>query len=506
MRKTISLNGSWDFMPIYQRHVSCLPQEVSYAEQQVYVPSSWRQSHPQYRIEKYGFDPFHMFDYPDAWNDAESGVLHRAVTLDEKQAGEKLILRFDGVFHKAYIYWNGELMAETYEAYLPTYIDITGKGRPGENELHVVCTSFDSCIIPSGKEKMTGLAGSWFHKIYRGIWQDVNLLVLPKTGIMDVEIVTSVRQGKLGVLAALDGAEGKDFMVEVSVYDGAEEVKRFSSATGGKSRIELEEDWDNPVLWDTENPHLYHMEIRLTDGGTVLDSVRERFGFREFWAEGQNFMLNGTRINLRGDSWHFQGAVQQTKEYALNWCRVCKEYGVNSIRYHANPHPAYYLDAADEMGILIVDETAIYGSGKTMDASNPKYLENCRRHIKSLVHRDKNHPSVVIWSLQNEMRWVDGRDEYKKHVPELMDVFHKADHSGRLISLDGDNRLIDKAHTEIASLHYNIDGTINQWDRQTPLTIGEHGGLWIYLSPKQQYVYGAGSLSRPRNLCRGCIN
>ncbi|MFQ9797900.1 MAG: glycoside hydrolase family 2 TIM barrel-domain containing protein [Clostridia bacterium] len=153
-------------------------------------------------------------------------------------------------------------------------------------------------------------------------------------------------------------------------------------------------------MWDIENPHLYYMDVHLTENGAVLDSVRQRFGFREFWADGQNFMLNGTRINLRGDSWHFQGAVQQTKDYALNWCRTCKEYGVNSIRYHANPYPSYYLDAADEMGILIVDETAIYGSGKSMDAANPEFLDNCRRHIRNFVQRDKNHPSVVIWSLR----------------------------------------------------------------------------------------------------------
>lgn len=488
MRDTILLNGEWDFMPIYQRHISGLPEEISYAEQKVQVPSSWRQSCAQFRIEKYGFDPFHMFDYPEEWNDAESGVLHRTVILDAQQVNKKLVLHFEGIFHKAYIYWNGELLRESQEAYLPIDVDVSGKGKAGENSLHVVCTSFNSCTIPSGKEKMNGLAGSWFHKLYRGIWQDASLLVLPKTNIDDVEIITSVRENTLTVLAELDGAEGRELTVEVSVYDETEEVKRFSGSTGGAEKIKIQESWQDPVLWDTENPHLYSMEIRLLENGEVIDQKRERFGFREFWAEGQNFFLNGIRINLRGDSWHFQGAVQQTKEYALNWCRVCKEYGVNSIRYHANPHPVYYLDAADEMGILIVDETAIYGSGKAMDASNPEYLDNCRAHIRSLVRRDKNHPSVVLWSLQNEMRWVDGRDEYKKYVPEFMEIFHKADHSNRLVSLDGDNRLIDKAHTEVASLHYNIDGTINQWERKTPLTIGEHGGLW-YICPQNSSMY-----------------
>ena len=88
-------------------------------------------------------------------------------------------------------------------------------------------------------------------------------------------------------------------------------------------------------MWDTENPHLYDMKIKLYEDGNAIGEMQIRFGFRECWSEGQNFILNGTRVNLRGDSWHFQGAVQMTKEYALNWCRLCKERGVNSIRYHA---------------------------------------------------------------------------------------------------------------------------------------------------------------------------
>ncbi|MFQ9797899.1 MAG: sugar-binding domain-containing protein [Clostridia bacterium] len=124
------------------------------------MPSSWRQSSQEFRIEKYGFDPFHMFEYPAIWDEAESGVLHRVVTLEKDQIRQRLALQFNGIFQKAYIYWNGEMLAETQEAYLPTYVDITGKGREGENQLHVVCTSFNSCFIASGQEEGDRLG--WF--------------------------------------------------------------------------------------------------------------------------------------------------------------------------------------------------------------------------------------------------------------------------------------------------------------------------------------------------------
>lgn len=488
MRETISLNGLWDFMPVYEEHIDGIPDEIHYDAHPVTVPSSWRQSSDMFRIDKYGFDPFHMMDYPDEWNNAGSGVLHRKVNITEEQLQNKLVLCIKGVFQQAYVYWNGKETARIQDSYLPLYVDLTDMAKTGENDLCIVCTGYNSCILKSGKEKKTGLAGSWFYKIYRGVWQDVELYVIPKTNIADVEIITSVRKKKISVIAELESEKDRSLEVQVRIFDDTGEAKSFYSSRIGAGKLEISEDWENPVFWDTENPHLYNMELRLFADGVEVDSIKKRFGFREFWAEGEHFMLNGIRVNLRGDSWHFQGMVQQTKEYALNWCRICKRYGVNSIRYHANPHPEYYLDAADEEGILIVDETAIYGSGKSMDASCEEYLNNCRSHIRGLVRRDRNHPSVVIWSLENEMRWVDGRDEYKKHVPEFMEIFHKEDGSGRLISLDGDNRLIDKEHTEIASLHYNIDGTINQWDRKTPLTIGEHGGLW-YICPQNSSMY-----------------
>ena len=105
-------------MPLYQQHVSGLPEEICYAPEPVQVPSSWRQSSQEFRIEKYGFDPFHMFEYPAIWDEAESGVLHRVVTLEKDQIGQRLVLQFNGIFQKAYIYWNGEMLAETQEAYL----------------------------------------------------------------------------------------------------------------------------------------------------------------------------------------------------------------------------------------------------------------------------------------------------------------------------------------------------------------------------------------------------
>lgn len=491
--KKVFLNGEWDFMPVYDNPYICdLPEKLIYEEEKCIVPSSWRKC---LVVEKYEFEPMNVFHYPERWNDATAGILHRQFTVPENMKNERIYLGFDAIGHKSVVFLNGEKLTEWYEIFLPLHIDITDKvNKDGINDIYVVCSEFEKSVIPDGTEKSTGLVGSWFGVSVRGIWQDAYLYTKPHVNISDLEIITSVKNKAISIyVSVLNTTEKSESLTAlIEIKDGNDVVKtmkkEFDVPANSEIETEIIKPWDNPVYWDTENPHLYIMEVSLKRNDEVIETVSERFGFRELWAEGQNFILNGTRINLRGDSWHFQGAGQQTKEYALNWCRLCKENGANSIRYHAEPHPEYYLDAADETGILIVDETAIYGSGKTMDAASPEYLRNCRDHIKQFVKRDKNHASVVIWSLQNEMRWVDGRDEYKKHVPEFMDIFHNNDRSGRLISLDGDNRLIDKEHTEVASLHYNIDGTIDQWDRKTPLTIGEHGGLW-YICPQNSSMY-----------------
>lgn len=497
-RDCLCLNGEWDFMPYLDREAADeLPDPIVYEEEKVCVPSSWRGFDDKFHIPEYDFAPMDVFAYPKHWAKAEAGLLHRTFRVPEEWKGKKIVLRCDGVFQKSVI-WLDRIKAGTFsEAFLPICLDITPLVRYGEEqELYVQCGPFDTVEIPSGARKTTGLGGNWFGRFARGIWQDIYLSALPFARVEDVEITTSVRNGIIEGRILVENEADTPLCGTLAA--------RVSEWKSGRVLWEAEQDivlnplsekeiyykrpWGDAVYWDTENPFLYCWETKLTAADGLYDAHTVRFGFREFWTEGDLFYLNGIPIKLRGDSWHFQGAVQQTKAYAENWFSICRESGVNSVRLHAEPHPAYYLDAADEMGMLIVDETAIYGSGKAMDASSPVFLDNCRRHVQELVKRDRNHPSVVIWSLENEMRWVEGRDVYKKHIPGLMALMHAADHAGRPISLDGDNRLISGEHTEIASLHYNIDGTISQWDHSTPLTIGEHGGHW-YLCPQNASMY-----------------
>ncbi|MHA6530492.1 glycoside hydrolase family 2 protein [Paenibacillus sp. BAC0078] len=540
MRNLFCLNGEWDFMPLYdQPQCRRLPETIMYEARKVQVPSSWRRTYPQPdgkrfgSIPEYDYAPFDLYGYPQEWDAAEAGVLHRSFRVPESMAGQRIVLRLDGIMQKAVIYVDRQEVGVWEDGYLPLRLDITSLVELGrEHHLHVVCSGFDTVTLPNGQSKITGLMGSWYGRISRGIWQDVYLEGYPVLSLEDVTIRTSVREGRIEVKAlacaaestavngpltvrlgirekgvlrrAVEGPEGTEdsgvtissglvLSAECPAESGgdaaaAEKLRRCENMrTGTVYSASFDLDWSDVKLWSPDTPFLYTVELELLEGGVVIDRQVQVFGFREFWCEGPQFMLNGIPLNLRGDSWHFQGALQMTEDYIRNWYRICRSVGINSIRLHAEPYPADYLRIADEEGMLIVDETAIYGSGKSMLADHPDYVENCRQHVRRLVQRDKNHPSVILWSLQNEMRWVDGRDGFKQHMPGLMDDIRALDPTRPVIA-EGDNRLLSKEHTEVESRHYNIDGTISQWDRSVPLTFGEHGGWW-YICPQNSSMY-----------------
>lgn len=524
MRTTICLNGEWDFMPLYD-HPSTLelPPSLQYESRRVQVPSSWRSSYVPASGKRFGiipehdFAPFDLYGYPREWDDAGRGVLHRSIEIPPSMGGDgtRICLRFDGIMQRAAVYLDHERIAVWEDGYLPLAIDVTERVKPGKiHHLHVVCASFAKVRLPSGQEKVTGLTGSWFGYFARGIWQDVWLDSKPALALSRVAVRTSVRRGELEAEAAVAGMgelpagarvllsvrekgqnEGAPLLqaeAYVKIWNtpttpDSSTVPDSSAAPDIRGRVSFRLDWQDATLWTPDQPFLYQLELTLLVDGQVVDQAEETFGFREVWSQGARFMLNGIPISLRGDSWHFQGAIQQTEAYVRNWYAMCKTAGVNYIRLHAEPHPEYYLDIADEMGMLIVDETAIYGSGKSMQADHPDYIANCKAHVRRLVERDRNHPSIIMWSVQNEMRWVDGRDGYKLHIPAMMDSIRELDGT-RPIIVEGDNRLLPKELTEVESRHYNIDGTIDQWDRTVPLVFGEHGGWW-YVCPQNSSMY-----------------
>jgi len=483
----IYLNGEWDFMPVYDVE-SCLdlPHVIEYDPQKIRVPSSWRTT--VMRVND--FTPYKLNEYPEKWNEATTGVYHRTFSVPEELADRKIFLHLDGVMQISRIYVNGKYITDWDESYLPCSVDITDDlVWDEENDLKIVVTEYESKVFQNDVKKLLSPCGSMLHHAARGLWNDVYLDIKPCIRLEDVVVRTYFRGMNLETQLTIqnDTEKHRTLHAEAVIFDGDKEVKRmiaepFTVVGYGSQTILLEDIWEDPILWDIDNPHLYRMQITLYDGQNVLHQTNCRFGFREFWHEGIFFYLNGKRINLRGDSYHLHGAVQMTREYAENWYRMCQEHGVNFVRLHAEPYPEIYLDVADEMGMLIVDETAMYGSGHDMACADPRYIESCRRHIRRFILRDRNHPCVILWSLQNEHYCPHGSDVFRLHENEFIQIAHKLDPT-RIAYLEGDKRLLPNKDTVIISDHYS-QSPLQEWidHKEKPLVVGEHSAQWC-LSP-----------------------
>ena len=225
----LCLNGEWTFMPDFEgRSPAELLASPQWEAQPVRVPSSWR-----WMIKPHEpFQPYDLFGYPAAWNDAQSGLLGRTFTVEPQgdasvAPDERVWLVFEGILQEWVIFVNGERVAEGSEGFLPVEVDITAHVRPGEaNELAVWCGAWRSVETETGP-KLLVPEGSWFARLARGIWQDVFLEVRPPVAVEDVFVQTSVRRGELSARVRVSSADG-------SSQPGADPVEEPASWLGQK--------------------------------------------------------------------------------------------------------------------------------------------------------------------------------------------------------------------------------------------------------------------------------
>jgi hypothetical protein len=169
--------------------------------------------------------------------------------------------------------------------------------------------------------------------------------------------------------------------------------------------VEVGAPFGDVVLWQPDHPALYTLRSVLSaQGGTRLHRAETRFGFRDVGFEGIHFTLNGIRCNLRGESPSYgeKHDLLHTREVAEKTVRRYLRANCNVLRFHSMPAPPHVLDVCDEMGMLVIDESAIYASWQMLMPEHPQWMDACREHLSRWVRRDRNHPSVVLWSAENE--------------------------------------------------------------------------------------------------------
>ncbi len=425
----------------------------------------------------------HQFDknrkYNSAWYFSKYKI--------EKQPDKSYFLKLSRVDLLSLIYVNGQKCGSHIGSYTPFEFEVTDQLVSGENVFSIFV--YDKSGAVDGGRLITQVGPSRFSAgkqgfIYSGGIDDIPVLeVRGNTFIKDIFVKTSTRKGEIEVEYEISSNTNQSSNPKLSFEilkwpDGEKvelkipEVESQNISEGVHSVIAK---WDDADLWSPDHPNLYVLRTTLQNGKSK-DIMETRFGFREFWIEGKTFMLNGIPTRLRGESHYhlFTHGVDLHREVF----KMHKEtFGSNACRVHAfMPHPDIFL-GADEAGILIIDQSAVWSvNGQLYAKGGDELLNNLEQEFEEWVRRDRNCPSVVIWDVENEML----RFNYELHLPWISKLpgFVKKFDDTRPINLSGAGWF--SPDQDMVSLHMqdNYARIMSDWKEKgtRPLIIGE---FWV---------------------------
>ncbi|MCH5229802.1 MAG: DUF4982 domain-containing protein [Muribaculaceae bacterium] len=340
-----------------------------------------------------------------------TGWYRKSFQADPSWKGKRVLLDFEGIILTGDVFLNGERIGTTDYGYLGFESDISDKlNYEGENIIAVRADTGE----PDNSRWYTG----------GGLYRDVKLKVgnpdqyftrnslyitTPEvseekaTIIIDGEMATFVNADTLDVGIKIFDANGKE------VY--SKRNKLWNNVRQKIREFRLDSlTLENPNLWDTENPYLYTLEATLfTPQGEVADVVKERFGIRSIeYSPEFGLKLNGKKVLLKGIANHHTLGTLGAAAYPAAMekrIKLLKEFGFNHIRTSHNPYSESFLDLCDEYGILVVDE--LYDKWTTQYAGGRKeWNEQWLHDVPEWAKRDRNHPSVIMWSLGNELQLI----------------------------------------------------------------------------------------------------
>jgi beta-galactosidase len=336
-----------------------------------------------------------------------------------RRVGRRRFLRFNALWGKARVWLNGEDLGEHADGLVGFELDVTECTARGENVVSVrIDNTPDPDVLP-GKPVPD-------YNVYGGLCGDVVFATKPRSCFpwrslaITTPDIDDVRARVDLVAGVLGGDAGGKVRGRATVFDlDGREVARTGEVTPGTNNaISLHIEVPSPRLWSPDEPYLYSALVELLEGDKLLDSQTERFGLRTFsFHQDEGFTLNGQRLQLRGVNRHqdFPGLGNVLSE-RLNRrdAEIIKEMGGNFVRTSHYPQDPSFLDACDDLGVLVYEEITswqfIGGEG---------FISNADRMMASMIERDRNHPSVILWGMMNEGRSKKMFDRLKQTAMAL---------------------------------------------------------------------------------------
>jgi len=336
------------------------------------------------------------------------GTYTKMINIPEEIDGERFLIEFDGVYMNSTIILNGHVVKRQHYGYSPFHADLTSYLKPGKtNRLSVIVNN-------EAQPNSRWYAGG-------GIYRHVDLLTAPKIHLAPWSIYayTShiVKDTAFVVVETTienHTSEDANLWVDINIEkesDGTDAGTgrvKVHVPSGGKAVGQVKIAVENADIWDIDSPNLYEVTAKLSDKETVLDSDSTIFGIRTISVDTKNgFMLNGRTVNLKGGCVHHDNGIlgaASFKDSEYRRMKIHKDNGFNAIRFAHNPMSRDMLDACDRLGLLVINEAFdVWTMEKNSHDYSQYFEQDWKKDMEAYILRDRNHPSVIMWSTGNEV-------------------------------------------------------------------------------------------------------
>ena len=352
------------------------------------------------------FDPGAISQVSGGFTTGGSGWYRKTFVLPAEFKGKRVVIQFDGVYMNAQVWLNGVGLGRHHYGYTSFSFDASGQARFGATNLLAV------------KVQNEGENSRWYSGsgIYRHVWLDIlNPLHAAQWGgcVTASEVTAALAKVNIQTPVVNESSQSLQVGLVTRVLDpNGTEVATLRSEQAIKSgdafeflqRAELK----SPRLWGLETPELYTCVTEVYRGKELADRLEDRFGIRSIACDVEHgFRLNGKTVKLKGGCVHHDNGPLGAKAYDRAEERkveLLKGAGFNAIRCSHNPPSAAFLDACDRLGMLVIDEAFdTWDAGKNPFDYHLYFKDDWRKDVESMVLRDRNHPSVIMWSIGNEI-------------------------------------------------------------------------------------------------------
>lgn len=443
---------------------------------------------------------------------------HRTISIPQDWANKQVLLNFGAVYYKSEIYIDGVFAARHFGGTSSFQVDITPYVKAGQTHNLVVYVESDvrSTHQPSGKQNLQFASYGCNYTRTTGIWQTVWMEAVHPEGLQSVQMIPDIDQQQLIIRPRFYKELGGK--LEVTLKDNEKVVSKETVAANSLSTVIL------PVkkmkTWSPENPFLYDVELRVIDkAGNVVDEVKSYAGMRKVHIEGKKIYLNNQPYYQRlvlDQGFYPDGIWTAPSDEALKKdIQLSMEAGFNGARLHQKVFEERFYYWADKLGYLTWGEASSWG----MDCNDIETARNFITEWTEIVERDRNHPSILIWTPTNEEFWPD-RVQYPRLMQDLYKLtkaidptrpFHGTSGGSHIATdiwtvhnyeqdpaklkelLYNDGKLMEAPKWEIQlmpknigynGLKYTDQYTFPQYKHDMPYLIDEFGGIkW---NPSQQ--------------------